>query len=220
MTDNRTKIEDLAPTDCFRAYNNEFVSDKRNVIIVGNGNSSGPSDSVLRLIGYSIDTAATSSPDWLCGAGSPCDRATRLYNISTGERKWSFSTDQETFYRHEPDNSFQVSRCRVERFVPHCKVTLSVYILLIVVACNALKALALSLVLFLPGFTPLITVGDAVSSFLSHPDSTTKGCGILGPATTRDSTGNHPYVSKPWKPTRCRWFCGASSRQWAVGTLS
>ena len=220
MTTNKAKVEDLAPTDCFRAYNNEFVSNKRNVIIVGDGNSSGPADSVLRLISYSINTAATSSPEWLCGAESPCDRGIRLYNISTGERSWSFGTDQDENFQDEFDISFQVSKCRVERFVPHCKVTLSVYILLIVVVCNALKALTLSLVLFLPGFTPLITVGDAVSSFLGHPDPTTTGCGVLGPATTRDSTGNHPYVSKPWKPTRCRWFCGASSRQWIVGTLS
>ena len=220
MTNNKTKTEDLAPVDCFRAYNNEFVSDKRNVIIIGNGNSSGPADSVLRLIDYTINTAATSSPDWLCGASSPCDRAARLYNISTGERRWSFNTEEGVFYRSESDDLFQVSRCRVERFVPHCKVTFSVYTLLIVVVCNALKALTLILVLFLPGFTPLITVGDAVSSFLSHSDPTTDGCGILGPATTRGSTGNHPYVSKSWKPTRCRRFCGASSRQWTVSILS
>ena len=220
MTNNQTKTEDLAPVDCFRAYNNEFGSDKRNVIIIGNRNSSGPANSVYRLIDYTINTAATSSPDWLCGAGSPCDRATRLCNISTGERKWTFKTDQDDFYYSESDDSFQVSRCRVERFVPHCKVTFSIYILLIVIVCNALKALALCLVLFLPSFTPLITVGDAVSSFLSHPDPTTEGCGILGPATTRDSSGNHPYASKPWKPTRCRCFCGASSRQWTIGTLS
>lgn len=44
--------------------------------------------------------------------------------------------------------------------------------LLVVVICNLLKVICLGSVLFLQGFYPLATFGDAVSSFLTPPDDT------------------------------------------------
>ena len=108
--------------------------------------------------------------------------------------------------------------CLAESIKPHCKVTFNVFMLLIAVVCNAVKAAAFLVLLLLPDFKPLITVGDAVASFLTVPDNATARIGA--PTIAEDGSWIPTSLSKPWKPQRCHWFCGASLRQWMIGTIS
>jgi len=160
--------------------------------------------------GASVYNSASESPSWFCFAQitSDCDANSM---IRTGE--WYAGS-----YTSSGSRQLQVQYCLAESIQPHCKVTFNVFMLLIAVICNAVKAAAFILLLLLPGFKPLITIGDAIASFLTYPDQVTARHGA--PAIAGDGSWTPPILSTPWRPQRCHWFCGATLRQWIVGTIS
>ena len=117
----------------------------------------------------------------------------------------------------ELGDTHTVTECYAEEVKQHCKVTFSVSLLVTVIICNTLKAMAFIMILALPSFKPLITVGDAICSLLKHPDPET-GDTRLASSDASINRKRIPYSTAPWKPHRCHWFCGASSRQWTVWT--
>jgi hypothetical protein len=61
----------------------------------------------------------------------------------------------------------------------------------------------------------LVTVGDAVASFLYDPDPTTKGICL---STKLDIQGNRwkLQVAKQWQPKKHFWFRAASVKRWLI----
>ena len=106
---------------------------------------------------------------------------------------------------------------------PQCTLELIPALLYTVIVCNIVKAAAFAYLVFLQ-FDPLITIGQAVASFLDHPDPTTEG---LGAYTARDVRGKWLSTSADgtyftelnqdhiYKPERRRWFSGAAPSRWA-----
>lgn len=74
-----------------------------------------------------------------------------------------------------------IDHCLSERIENElCRFIGDTQILTVVIVCNAIKILCMLIVAFGLGTNPpLITVGDAISSFLRQSDLTTKGCGLL-----------------------------------------
>ncbi|KAL6714604.1 hypothetical protein ACLMJK_008029 [Lecanora helva] len=102
-----------------------------------------------------------------------------------------------------------VEYCLAESIEPHCIVTFNVFLLLIAVICNAVKAAALLTLLFLPGFKPLITVGDAIASFLTYPDQITAKDGA--PAIAQDGSWTPPVLSTHRYHNGAAGFAGRAS---------
>lgn len=71
----------------------------------------------------------------------------------------------------------------VGRLEATCTISISVNLLIAVIACNGVKVACLLAILLAPGFHPFATVGDAISSFMSRPDSSTL---TWGPVSTFD----------------------------------
>jgi hypothetical protein len=65
---------------------------------------------------------------------------------------------------------------------------LSTEIMYIVIAANAIKILCFSLALRTTSFRPLVTLGDALASFMTRPDPHTKDIGPLSAAQIRKAT--------------------------------
>ena len=59
-------------------------------------------------------------------------------------------------------------------------VRMSLTILITVAACDLIKLTCMLSVLRLRNFDPLITISDAIASFLDERDISTAGCGMLG----------------------------------------
>ena len=62
------------------------------------------------------------------------------------------------------------------------KIELIPQLLIILILCNVAKIIALS-ILVLSNFDPLVTIGDAIASFLDTPDSTTRHVGPISALT-------------------------------------
>ena len=118
--------------------------------------------------------------------------------------------------------------CLATHMEPKCTIELIPSLLYTVIACNILKAISFAYLTFLQ-FDPLITVGQAIASFLEKPDPTTEG---LGAHSARDIRGK--WISDPqggtyfselnqdhiYKPERRRWFSGASPMRWSLTLLA
>lgn len=91
-----------------------------------------------------------------------------------------------------------VEYCFVERYPPPCRIKGSPMIFLMVMLSNLVKLACLVIVLCQSSFKPLATVGDAISSFLEDPDSTTKG---LGPISCRQAQ----KLSRPFRRSGRVW---------------
>ena len=88
-------------------------------------------------------------------------------------------------------------------------------LLLTVIVCNILKIIILILSLRL-NFQPMVTIGDAIASFLDDPDSTTSG---LAPLSVDVFRGGRKVSRRPWKVQARRYFHGVTRLRWIL-TLS
>ncbi|KAF5860649.1 hypothetical protein ETB97_001282 [Aspergillus alliaceus] len=111
---------------------------------------------------------------------------------------------------------YSIDYCLSEKVEEHCRLMYSPLICVIIIACNATKAVCMLFTLRLRREDLLFTIGDAIASFLKHPDTTTLGRSFM------DRRSAKRYFSKPTAvkseplPSRRRWFYAASGRRWAV----
>ena len=106
----------------------------------------------------------------------------------------------------------------------NCAVQFVPVILGIVIVCNAFKIFCFLALLYLQ-FKPLVTLGDAMESFLVDPDPTTTGLGAYPDAVGANiDLFKHNWMREwwekrdrdKWKTTRKRYFTAASSDRWLI----
>ncbi|GAW17036.1 hypothetical protein ANO14919_064850 [Xylariales sp. No.14919] len=76
-------------------------------------------------------------------------------------------------------DTLRVSHCLAQPTTPNCKIGLSNALLLVVIFCIFLKATQGAIVVWKLQHESLVTPGDAIQSFISHPDIFTRGLGTL-----------------------------------------
>lgn len=119
---------------------------------------------------------------------------------------------------------YQIDYCLAERTEQRCSFNGNIPIVVVVIVCNIIKVVIMVLVtLHLPGH-PLITLGDAIESFLNRTDETKKHLLLLkgqqsvkhgllkaAPSTIPEQqwTNHHARSTKP-----LRWAAAASKTRW------
>ncbi|THX60930.1 hypothetical protein D6D06_00932 [Aureobasidium pullulans] len=68
-------------------------------------------------------------------------------------------------------STYPVEYCLAQKFEPDCGVSINARVLPGILVCLFVEVLCLASLAFSRGFRPLATVGDAVASFLKHPDT-------------------------------------------------
>lgn len=121
---------------------------------------------------------------------------------------------------------YEIDYCLAERTEQRCSFNGNIPIVAIVIVCNAIKVFIMVLVaIHLPGH-PLITVGDALESFLNQPDETTRHTPLL----TRQQSIKGGFLDKDVRPTPeqqwsqyhnqsrqvLRWSAAASKPRWNI----
>ena len=124
-----------------------------------------------------------------------------------------------------PMSDMIVDYCLAQPVEEQCNIMFSTPIMIAVVVCNVLKLACLVVAIRLSELTPLLTIGDAIESFLEVPDTTTTGMGPISKTGVQKhlrSTSTGPsYVaigrregSTPWSGNRARWHAAASLARW------
>lgn len=214
---NLSSLRTLENPECIKAYRQAIQSSYTDVVLVSSatnaGNSLidiyfdvGPSSSSLDL-----DTLVTNS--WMCDdptSSSSCD----FSSLADNAQYWNVTCPglQNPADFSEGNVTAPIQYCLTRPREAQCKLELSLAIILIVVVCNLVKAFCIGFVAWEKNTNPLVTVGDAIASFLRHPDPSTEGNCIVGKAELWHKQ-EWPRRPSKWTQETTRWYQVVSTRR-------
>lgn len=110
-----------------------------------------------------------------------------------------------------------IDYCLVQEIDEKCMLQFSLPLMLIIIVSNLIKLICMILVVLKlkGGSRPLLTVGDAIASFLDEPDPFTKNICLADKYFFQKKPWRQ-YKNLSWKLKRYRWFRAASITRWFV----
>lgn len=146
---SKSEWQKLDGPKCREAYQPEILSDRSDLLAVSSANST-----LTSLLYYWSRDDFSSNP-WTCPSSSEpyCTNFTKDYFEVFG---------------------YPIDHCLSRRQAEKCQLQFSFPIMIIVIICNLTKAVCMLLTIWYRFATPLLTVGDAIASFLRRPDIYTR----------------------------------------------
>ncbi|KIX98119.1 uncharacterized protein Z520_06199 [Fonsecaea multimorphosa CBS 102226] len=164
---------------CIRAYATEFLTSRRNLVLLSNNSTKKANESVLEVADYG--SGDVDAFDWICNSDTNIASKVDVPYGPDGNTRpcetW-VSKVEAIATRWQPYN-FDVEYCLSERVSERCSYNGNIPIIATVLVCNAIKIVGMLFVAFRLEDNPLITVGDAVESFLNENDKSTEGFCLL-----------------------------------------
>ncbi|GAB1196508.1 hypothetical protein APSETT444_005779 [Aspergillus pseudonomiae] len=185
----------LENSACVDAYATAFQSTYGSLILV-TGNAT-PADHfnlvyTQQVFKTNVAVVGVSGYNWICEdleyykyewQLTPCITSLPQVQARVAENNWTVG-------------GYKSEYCLVEEPTPHCKLQYNLYLVVIVIAFNIVKAIVLCYVAFNLKDSPLLNTGDAVSSFLRAPDPYSRDMCLL---TMESNQQNHDVRCKPKK---------------------
>lgn len=241
----------LDRADCIKAYAKDFVSSQRNLVLVADRQTLDPEPPWSNTAGhYGVSRAANITDsignplllqdynefgfskqlrfEWICTA---VPRAPWNLDATFGQI-YQFCENYYQGWYTQIENwkpyGQDIEYCLSESIEERCRYTGNLPIIAVVTACNLIKLICMYTVATCLRDRPLITVGDAIQSFLEEPDPSTKDMclanrqdfitgsrGVSYHKTSLDvaRTRNRGRVVKLLSQ---RWRHAASSSRWAL----
>ncbi|CUS15481.1 unnamed protein product [Tuber aestivum] len=213
---NRARIyQYLVPSDCMERYNRDFVSDRSNLfLVVRNSSTSTYNATLLDMFGVSGGEPMASN--WICRNNlaprdSPCDPNKLVENVKGGH-PWRMELTR---------GEVEISGCLSEKTDENCTVQFTLQIMIIVICCNFVKACCMIMAVVRTREPTLVTLGDAVDSFLRVPDPTTVGmCFSDRRFVILEWRRGRSIGARPWKQEGVqRWWRSVSETRWLICNL-
>lgn len=214
------------PGDCICKYASVIQPSNfpRNLLIVAIGQSY--NESVLDFGGQETlyaDDRNAKFPSWLRARNELEAPATHFCTLSEDLRsqyKWDIYAN---------NHHYSTFGCLVEEAVTECQLTLTLGIMIVVIMANFFKIVVMTLTYLTLNTPTLVTVGDAIASFLDRPDSSTLGlCTITRADFQNPGNQNARAIFRssklrsnrmPWSRKRHFWFAAVSARRWLICTI-
>ncbi len=221
------KLERLDPADCIMQYSTLLQTSRRNVLLVASDshfpsseNNTFRRNSQVYWAGhFAADIFETYTYSWICSGLEDYsnDCLNSVSQVKQNPENWRVGTNSS--------HSAPVEYCLSETAVPHCKVqfdttiavlvtvlnfgklkfptTISTMYGLLKISTNLVKTCLMIYIAFFLPHEPLVTMGDAVASFLTTPDPTTEGMCLF---SQRDFRSKHTVAEpRQWLDRRYRW---------------
>ncbi|KAL8727294.1 MAG: hypothetical protein Q9181_005758 [Wetmoreana brouardii] len=244
----------ISAADCLRAYSTQYVSSRGDVLIVQSPPVSQPlvyiktSDRVEEssdtIGGYTVVDEMTPVPKEMIYQSQPRSYPSYEWTCSPRVNK-TCSVDHQQQYIDNPltwkPYGQSVQYCLSEEVPEQCQLNFSLLFAVVVVISNFVKVVCMFLILWRHDKSALITIGDAIGSFLDHPDPHTRGLCILPPhliqlllerrqggsqgapgsgfapaiVTTKNDFLNDPK-SRQWRPGVRRWWHAVAISRWLL----
>ena len=171
------KLQRLEPLECINAYGVDYQSSWGNVYLM---HPNGTKD-------YN-DNGSNEFPtieEIACGKKSGVDWIFNQFGTSAND---CWEMQGRTFLAQLREDvsiwepfAMPVDHCLAEPVQEHCKLQFSSDLLAIVIVFNFLKCLAIVMAIWALQEKPLLTIGDAISTFLRHPDDKTQNTVTFNP---------------------------------------
>lgn len=176
----------LERADCINAYATEFLNTRRSLVAVVVDDAVPRNNSVKRVVPHYIrfGSAFTFNPyGWICDASDGVSR----YNFTEEEKSSHYKcfakvAKVKAHADRWNSNGLDIDYCLSEPVEGRCSLNFSLSIIVVVMICNVGKALVMFFIAFRIRDKPLITIGDAIDSFLNVNDPTTEGMCLVSKA--------------------------------------
>ncbi|KAL8708100.1 MAG: hypothetical protein Q9220_006954 [cf. Caloplaca sp. 1 TL-2023] len=200
---NRSIWEPLENSQCIKKYAQEFLADRGDVLAVTSDLNNSLSMERLADAHPSSGVGSGLAYDWICDV-YPSSQIQEQCRPDDGTAKdWTLGS-----------GLYSVSYCLSRRMEEHCRLQYSLPLLITVIVCNFVKAIGMILLAYQRTSKPLVTLGDALTSFLDNPDPTSKGnCMADKTILKLHSWG---VRTKAGHTTPRMWFKNASKTRWFI----
>ena len=205
----------LENTQCIQAYGQTFVSSHGNVMAVTSDlNVSQP---VFEVAQFAIQGGAGSSGVpyyWICQSTDKSHDSSNcnINGVLRNPESWTLENVTSGWDDTQVYNNVTVDYCLSTPIEERCRLQFSLPIMAIVIGCNLVKMICMLLSLWVHKSQPLVTLGDAIKSFLQHRDSTTENMCL--PTRLKFMNNDWSSGARTWHTERHRWFTAASARRW------
>jgi hypothetical protein len=196
------EFERLDPSACVTAYSDQFTVKRRDVVVVVSTPPSTPENSVLGYLNWKYGEQQNS---WICGTNTSDSMILSTLPIE------SFDCLPETALAELADwymAGEQVRYCLSELVPERCKLQFSLHIMVVVIFCNLVKLICLAQTGWGMVGRTLVTLGDAVESFLEKPDPVTEGICLVDmkEVVKRAWRGEEMAGQRVWRSKSEFWF--------------
>jgi hypothetical protein len=208
-------LQNLSNIDCINAYAQIFQTTQGNLLLVTNTSSNRLIEEELVFSPANHAQGCTDAYHWICLDADNDIQDTDLCgttacpNLIPGIRanpsNWSVFHDQIQYCLSEPVDQ-------------NCKLQFNVRFAVIVIIFNAIKTAIMAYSAFGVSRTPLMTVGDAITSFLEREDSAARGRCLLSRSNVERLQFLEPQPI-PFSSKRKRWYAAASAGRWFFSCL-
>lgn len=207
--ENQTAMVKLEDKACLEIYTAPIVSTNSDVVLVST--SSDPNNSLLYFDLDQDSQLVIGSYHCSLPFLPRCDPS----DVIAYGQNWTIQFAQSSEPRTGNYIDAGIQYCLSKQVEEHCKIQFSLPIMISVIICNLIKTICMSIVVWKQDPEPLVTLGDALASFLDWPDLTTEGNCIGGKNRFEDRRSWRLLLSN-WDPKPLRWFRAASLRRWLV----
>ena len=205
-------LESLTPVDCIKAYNTVLQTQYSNLFLVFNesssfyGSISGTTQwptvssidsgesfgSILKTEVIQTSFLKSIGNSWLCELPGNCNIAALISNPADWMFEYCSTNPMLPSGQIACENASPgcwprqaVEYCLAQPASATCSMQMSVELMTVVIVFNSVKIMCFVFTLWKGGFTPLVTLGDGMSSFLMKPDDTTKALAPVSAAQLR-----------------------------------
>ena len=218
-------LQHLDPRECVDNYAQNFQSTYGNLLLVTDQVSTNTSYVYLTMQGvfnptrYLDLTPPQADPyEWLCPNDWRADCEVYLptlrSEIKTGN--WTVAGTSSS------GGGWKVDYCLAEKVSQFCKLQYSFPLTIVVITFNLVKSAILCYMWFGMREAPILTIGDAIASFLRRPDPHTKGgCLLLNREVeslfrySAASIEKYPlHKPRKYAGKRRHWGSAVSTRRW------
>ena len=207
--------DNLTNEACIKAYSEKYLVGRGDlVMITPDLNASVPMLLAREVTGF--DTASTIADDWRCNAYSGLDCTTN--DLLADPSAWKLNDSLALSWNVTYSQQYDIQYCLSQSLPERCTVQLSYTLMAAVIACNVVKLLCMLSMLLQRRFRPLVTIGDAIESFMVKKDPTTRHMCLADKSAFTSQDWQH--FTKPWLRKRRFWFASASIKRWVLCNLS
>lgn len=217
------RLQKLENQDCINTFASTYQTTHKHVILVTQRNASapppGPYTTELEVFQKQPEGCEADPYAWICGSpfGSTCP--------AQGDSRCSDSFKEINPSTWRPLQA-SVEYCLAEIIQPNCQLRFIPRLAWVVIAFNIAKAIILFLTWWTLQEQPLLTVGDAVSSFLKRQDSKTNNIEWFEKHQVEEwqmiptvrIADRESLTSRPTKLRREHWSRAVSKSRW-IGTF-
>ncbi|KAF1848866.1 uncharacterized protein K460DRAFT_364812 [Cucurbitaria berberidis CBS 394.84] len=212
-------LDRLEPAECLNQYAQTIQSNRRNLLLVGKDSNYPPPEEnyfnnrshiywadMFQASSAAYAEQAADSYSWICaGLTDTRSCSSMIENIKRVPDAWQVGWHCRGDTRNEcAYPRFPVEYCLSEKAEPHCKLHFEPNIAILITVLNLVKAALMFYIAFFISDEPIITMGDAIASFLEKSDSTTKNMCLVSLKDFKEKKG---YTAGPrqWDNKRYKW---------------